>query len=87
MMQIIDEPPQDHTERRRWFRAWSELGNAPIDHSRALARLAKERRSARYGDRRVTMKPPEIERLLGLVDETIKHVEATVADREPRRSA
>lgn len=43
-----DEVPRQHAERRRSWRKWTELGNAPVEHSKALARLAALRSHARY---------------------------------------
>jgi hypothetical protein len=45
-----DDPPRNHQLKRRWMMNWTQLGNAPPDHGRTLADLAKRRRAARYGE-------------------------------------
>ena len=45
-----DSPPRDHKRRRDQFRAYAELGNAPVEHSLALDELGNARPGARYGD-------------------------------------
>jgi HEPN domain-containing protein len=78
MYLIEDSPTRDHVERRRWFKDWTSLGNAPIEYSQALTTLAKHRGAARYAEKTVKLKPKHLEQLLATVEEAIAHAVAGI---------
>jgi hypothetical protein len=61
---INDAPTKDHPTKQRWFRSWTELGNAPQKHSKALATLASLRKAARYGGKKLKTEQSVIVELL-----------------------
>jgi len=75
-----DYPTRSHLQRRRQWRKWTELGNAPEVHSRCLARLARARASARYAEGRLRIKNAEVEVLAEVVAEMIDLAEANIGD-------
>jgi len=75
-----DEPPRDHRERREWWSAWTKLGNAPQEHGRALADLAKRRAAARYGEGSLRIRTPHLRRLLDEVENMIACASVEVGD-------
>lgn len=78
-----DDPPRDHPKRKRWFVGWTELGNAPEAHSRALTALAKRRRAARYAETAINMNGGEVVEVLSVVDEMVEHAASAVSHRRP----
>jgi len=78
---LDDEPPKSHQERRRWFSGWTKLGNAPSDHSRALADLARYRASARYADGSLRVRDVHLARLADQVADMIEHVGKEITNR------
>jgi len=79
MLLIDDDPPRDHPKRKRWFVGWTELGNAPQAHSRALTALAKRRRAARYAETAIDMNDEKLREVLDVVDEMVEHAAAAVS--------
>jgi hypothetical protein len=75
MLLLGDAPPKGHVERRRWFTDWTGLGNAPVDHSKALTRLGKQRHAARYADKQLRMSAEETAELFIVVDEMVATAE------------
>lgn len=82
LLTIDDDPTKDHQARRRWFAGWTRLGNAPPDHGRALAALAKRRAAARYGEGSVKIRKPYLDQLVTTVEAMIAHAGARVADMD-----
>lgn len=68
-----DDPPRGHPERRRWFKGWSELGNAPAAHSRALSELSRHRRRARYAEGTIRLGHETVDVLLTTVEAMVEH--------------
>lgn len=87
MLLIDDDPPRDHPKRKRWFAGWTELGNAPQAHSRALTALAKRRRAARYAETAINMNAEKLREVLDVVDEMVEHAATAVSPtgRRPQR--
>lgn len=83
MLLLDDDPPRDHPKRKRWFVGWTELGNAPEAHSRALTALAKYRRAARYAETAINMNDGELGEVLRVVDEMVEHAASATAERLP----
>lgn len=83
MLLIDDDPPRDHPKRKRWFVGWTELGNAPETHSRALTMLAKHRRTARYAERPIDMNDRQLAEVLTVVDEMVEHAASAISQRLP----
>ncbi len=79
MLLIHEEAPSGHPARRRWFVGWTDLGNAPVTHSKALSTLAKQRRRARYAEGDPSMGPAAVEKLVDTVDEIIEHADSQVS--------
>jgi len=73
MYLIEDKPTRDHAERRRWWRDWTGLGNAPNEQGEALAQLGKLRRAARYAEKKLDASREEVTRLVDLVGDMIAH--------------
>lgn len=48
MLMHDDNPPRGHDLKRRRWHSWTNLGNAPPEHSVALSDLASRRADARY---------------------------------------
>ncbi len=83
MMQMHDDPARDHQVKRRWWKDWTELGNAPTEQGRAFAYLAAHRGAARYADRTLTTDAARLERVLETVADTIAHARSRVGDEIP----
>jgi hypothetical protein len=80
-MMLHDQRLKDHQERRRWFSQWTKLGNAPSDHGRALADLAKYRGRARYSEGSIRMRDPHLSWLVGQVADMIGYSEKVIDNR------
>ena len=75
-----DRPTKVHPEKRRWYKQWSELGNAPEAGSRALAELGKHRSRARYATGPVQIDAQRVAELVEAVEDLVDHVEQAVGD-------
>jgi hypothetical protein len=67
--------------RKRWFVGWTELGNAPEAHSRALIALAKQRRAARYAETAINLNAGQLAEVLSVVDEMVEHAASAISQR------
>jgi hypothetical protein len=69
------KPPKAHDTRKEWFETWVERGNAPSDHGKALADLAKARPPARYGQGSVPpLSDADLDRLVDQVTDMVEYV-------------
>lgn len=78
---LEDKPPKSHEQRRRWFARWTRLGNAPSDHGRALADLARYRASARYTDGSLRVRDVHLGRLADQVADMVVYAEKEILNR------
>ncbi len=83
MLLMDDDPPRAHPKRKRWLVGWTELGNAPEAHSRALTALAKHRRAARYAETAINMNDEQLAEVLSVVDEMVEHAASAISRRLP----
>jgi HEPN domain-containing protein len=80
MATTTERPPKSHEKRRRWFSKWTRLGNAPSDHGRALADLARYRAAARYTDGSVRVRDVHLDWLIQQVDDMIEYARKMIAN-------
>jgi hypothetical protein len=80
-MMLHDQRLKDHQERRRWFSKWTKLGNAPSDHGRALADLARYRGRARYSEGSIRVRDPHLSWLADQVADMIIYTEKEIGGR------
>lgn len=67
MFLMQDKPTHVHRERVTWWSGWEKLGNTPPGTAVVLQQLYRERGSARYGDRPISLAEDEIRTALEVV--------------------
>ena len=80
-MLVLQQETDNHKLRGKWLAGWSENGNSPKEHSTTLWRLADLRKKARYGSESVVLQPEQLDRLLDVVEEMLRHAKARVDPR------
>jgi hypothetical protein len=76
------KPPKAHDRRKAWFESWVEHGNAPSEHGKALADLAKARPPARYGQGSVAPMPDaDLDWLVNQVTDMVDHARKEIDNR------
>lgn len=82
-----DEPSRDHIEHRRLWRQWTDLGNAPKQHSETLAGLLKFRKAVRYGEGGVKLDLAGTHRTLDIVQNMVAFGRFRVGERHRQDAA
>lgn len=74
------EDEHRHDVRRKWLREWTNLDNAPKEHSHVLDNLADLRRAARYGDDEPNVSPDRMHRIAEVVQHMIDDARSNLGD-------
>lgn len=69
-----DRPPEDPDDRRRRFRGWAQLGNAPRSHSHGFDRLAHLRAENGRPLVRLRVRRSELDELVAIVEQMLGRV-------------
>lgn len=70
--------PRRHSARQAQWSGWTNLGNAPEGHARALAALGAARPAARYGEGPLPLSATQIGELIAQTGEMLDYAEAQV---------